>query len=207
ARRSPVMSARMTYLVLNPSWNVPHKIAVQDKLPQFRDNPALLEQQGFEVLSGWAENAQPLDPDAIDWATLGPRNFPYRLRQRPGPQNALGRVKFMFPNKFDVYLHDTPARELFSREERAFSSGCIRVEHPLALALALLRDDPAWTPSALENAVAQGTERIVKLPQPILVHLLYWTAWVDPAGRLRFRRDLYGRDALLSEALREADGV
>ncbi len=206
ARRSPVMSAPMTYLVLNPSWNVPHKIAVQDKLPLLKKDPSVLSRQGYEVYRGWGPDASPIDPAIIDWSTLSPEQFPYRLRQQPGPENALGRIKFMFPNKFDVYLHDTPTKSLFARTERAFSSGCIRVEQPVALALALLKDDPNWTQDSLEAAFSRGREQVVHLKQPVPVHLLYWTAWVETNGTARFLRDIYARDERLDSALRLADG-
>jgi murein L,D-transpeptidase YcbB/YkuD len=131
------------------------------------------------------------------------RNFPYRIRQEPGEMNALGRVKFMFPNKFSVYLHDTPARELFGENSRAFSSGCIRLERPLDLAALLLHDDPQWSREQIDAFVGNGVERMVRLPQPIPVHLLYWTVWVDDAGALQFRDDIYGRDAPVLRELRE----
>ena len=205
ARRSPVISEMMTYLVLNPSWNLPHKIAVQDKLPLIQKDPGILDKLGYEVYRDWSVDSTPVDWRTIDWPSLGPGYFPYRLKQRPGPENALGRIKFMFPNKFDVYLHDTPAKELFARSERAFSSGCIRVERPVELALALLGDDPKWTAETLEAALDRGTEQVVRLKQSVPVHLLYWTAWVDESGTLRFRRDVYGRDERLDQALRLAD--
>lgn len=207
ARRSPVMSELMTYLVLNPAWNVPHTIAVRDKLPQFKRNPSLVESEGFELYDGWDANARPLNAAEIDWQRLGTDRFPYRLRQRPGPNNALGRIKFMFPNKYNVYLHDTPRKDLFAKSERAFSSGCIRIEKPLLLAVALLKDDPTWTLDSLERMVATGKERVVPLPRPVPVHLAYWTAWVELDGQLQYRRDLYGRDRLLDEAMRLADAA
>jgi murein L,D-transpeptidase YcbB/YkuD len=141
----------------------------------------------------------------VDWSRVTARNFPYRLRQGPGPANALGRVKFMFPNKFSVYLHDTPAQELFGKEARAFSSGCIRLEAPLVLAELLLADNPAWPRSAIDAAVASGREQTITLGAKIPVHLLYWTAWIDPEdGLLNFRDDIYGRDIPVLRELRES---
>lgn len=139
-RQTPVFSDQISYLVFSPYWHVPHSLATQDKLPVFQKNPDLVAQQGFEVFRGWGAGAQPIDPSTIDWQRLSAANFPYRLRQRPGPQNALGQVKFMFPNRHSVYLHDTPTRGLFRRSERGFSSGCIRVERPAELAAYLLED-------------------------------------------------------------------
>lgn len=202
-RRTPVFTARMTYLVLNPDWNVPHRIAVRDKLPLIRQDPDYLRRQGMRVLTGWGPQGHELDPGALDWDRYSAAYFPYRLRQDPGPQNALGRIKFMLPNPHDVYLHDTPARELFRHPVRAFSSGCIRLERPLDLAEQLLGDAPGWDRAALEAAIASGVTRNVVLPEPIPVYLLYQTAWVDEAGGVQFRDDVYGRDAKLERALRD----
>jgi murein L,D-transpeptidase YcbB/YkuD len=123
------------------------------------------------------------------------------LRQDPGPWNALGRIKFMFPNGHDVYLHDTPARALFEHAERGFSSGCIRLQEPLALADWLLAGNPRWSPEALRAAIDSGQTRTVNLREPVPVYLLYWTAWVDSDGTVQFRRDIYDRDAPLAAAL------
>ncbi|MDH3216531.1 MAG: L,D-transpeptidase family protein, partial [Candidatus Krumholzibacteria bacterium] len=144
-RRTPVFSATMTYLVFSPAWEVPPTLAVQDILPQIQADPSYLAQKGFKVLHGWGAQEREVDPTTLNWQEFSRSYFPYRLRQAPGPQNALGRVKFMFPNKFNVYLHDTPGRDLFAKSVRAFSSGCIRIEHPEALAQCLLACDPAWS--------------------------------------------------------------
>ena len=202
-RRTPVFSDTIRYLVLNPSWEVPTRIATQDKLPLIRQDPAYLANQGYELLQGWGADERRVDPMSIDWAAMTARSFNYRLRQSPGPLNALGQVKFMFPNSFSVYLHDTPSRELFGEDARAFSSGCIRLEQPLELAALLLGDDPQWTRGAIDGAVADGRERTVSLRRPIPVHLLYWTVWVDDNGVLQFRDDIYGRDGPVLNELRE----
>lgn len=201
-RRTPVFSDRMTYLVLSPRWNLPHKIAVQDKLPLIKKDPSYLASHGMRVFQGWGGDARELDPAAVDWSRLTAGNFPYRLQQDPGPLNALGRIKFMFPNKFDVYLHDTPSRDLFDKTSRPYSSGCIRIEKPLELAEYLLREVPGWPPEKIREAVAGWKEQTVKIPRPVPVHLLYWTVWVDEESRLQFRDDIYGRDAKLDEVLR-----
>lgn len=202
-RKTPVFSARMTYLVLNPYWHIPPKIAVQDKLPLIKEEGTYLKQQKITVFQGWGAEAQEIDPMTVDWEKVTAKNFGYRLRQDPGPQNALGQVKFMFPNKFDVYIHDTPSRELFIKSERAFSSGCIRIEKPIDLAVYVLRDDPKWKRENIIAAIERGVEQTVILPNPILVHLLYWTAWVDENEMIQFRPDIYGRDQRLWEALIE----
>jgi murein L,D-transpeptidase YcbB/YkuD len=203
-RRTPVFSGRIAYLVLNPYWEVPPSIAERDKLPLIKANPGYLTGQGYDLLQGWGEQERSVDPATVDWAAVSARNFPYRLRQRPGMYNALGRVKFMFPNKFSVYLHDTPSRELFGRDARAFSSGCIRLAAPLDLAELLLSDQPSWPRSAIDAAVASGIEQTVRLGRQVPVHLLYWTAWIDrDDGQLHFRDDVYGRDDPVLRELRE----
>lgn len=203
-RKTPAFSDRITYLVFNPFWHVPHGLAVQDQLPLIKKDSGYLQRMGFRVFQGWGADARPLDPATIDWQRLSAGNFPYRLRQDPGPQNALGRVKFMFPNRFSVYLHDTPARELFAKRARNFSSGCIRLERSAALAKYLLRGSARWTPEAVDRVMGGATvEETVRLPSPVPVHLLYWTAWSDPDGTVQFRSDVYDRDSRLLRALEE----
>ncbi len=202
-RRTPVFSDTMTYLVLSPYWHVPHNLAVQDKLPLVQRDPSYFTAQKIRVYDGWGTDAREIDPGTVDWSALSARNFPYRLRQDPGPLNALGSVKFMFPNQFNVYLHDTPARELFSRANRDFSSGCIRLENPLGLAQYLLANDRSWTPQTIRSVIDAGIERTVMLDRSIPVHLLHWTAWVDRNGIVHLRPDLYGRDSRLEAALHE----
>ncbi len=200
-RQTPVFSDQISYLVFNPYWHVPHSIAVKDKLPEFRRDPTRASAQGFEVLRGWGADATPIDPSTIDWERLSASNFPYRLRQRPGPQNALGQVKFMFPNPHSVYLHDTPARALFRRAERSFSSGCIRVEHPVDLAATLLRHNEGWSRERIQKVMTGNTEQTVLLTQKVPVHLLYLTVQAAPDQPVHFRRDVYDRDGAVATAL------
>jgi len=202
-RRTPVFSDRMTYLVFNPSWHVPPSIAVRDKLPEIRKNPGYLPKQRMHLYKGWGAETVEIDPDSVDWSRITAKNFPYRIRQDPGPLNALGQIKFMFPNKFNIYLHDTPSRELFSTTVRAFSSGCIRVQRPLDLATYLLRDDKRWSRQKIEEVLEKGEEQTVRLTSPVPVHLLYWTAWAEEDGTIQFRPDIYGRDTALYHAMRE----
>jgi len=202
-RRTPVFSAKMTYLVLSPYWHIPPRLATEDKLPLIRKDVSYLEKQKIRVFQGWGGEAEEIDAKSIDWSQITAKNFIYRLRQDPGPLNALGRVKFMFPNKFNVYLHDTPDRELFARTERIFSSGCIRIEKPIDLAVYLLKSDPKWNSETISTVIERGEEQTVSLPEPIDVHLLYCTAWADEDGVIQFRKDVYGRDIRLAEALLE----
>jgi L,D-transpeptidase YcbB len=191
ARSTPMFSDEITYLELNPYWHVPRTILKEDKLPILRSNPGLLSAQGIRVITPGGAR---LDPTAIDWSTVSVSNFPYTLRQDPGARNALGRIKFMFPNPYDIYLHDTPSRGLFKRPMRAYSSGCIRIEKPIDLAEFLLRGNGNWPRERIERAIAAGRNRSVALTQSVPVHLVYLTAWLDRHGRVQFREDLYNRD-------------
>jgi murein L,D-transpeptidase YcbB/YkuD len=201
ARQSPVFSSTMSYMVLNPYWNVPHKLAVEDILPKLADGVDYLINQRFKVLTDWSADAEELAPETIDWGLYNEHYFPLRLRQEPGKKNALGQIKFMFPNKFAVYLHDTPQKSLFTKFQRDYSSGCIRVENAQALASYLLSDSQVWTPELLSKTLEKGKRRVVHVPNPITIHLLYMTAWVDANGRLQFREDIYQRDSMLDRAL------
>ena len=201
ADRTPVFSDRMTYLVINPYWNIPPSIAKKEMLPQLRADPYSLLPKGIRVFASWAGTAPELDPGEVDWHAVDPRRFPYKLRQDAGGGNALGRVKFMFPNKFNIYLHDTPSKSLFNRTVRTFSHGCIRVEDPFRLAKLLLSDDPRWTPERFDQAIADGKRRSVSLPRAVNVHLTYLTAWVDRKGVIQFRDDVYKRDVSLTAAI------
>ncbi len=201
ARRTPVFSDQITYIVLNPAWNVPRSIMIKDILPKVMEDPGYLQEHSITLLSGWGDQAEQIDPQSIEWENVDPESFPYRMRQEPGPYNALGQMKFMFPNPFAVYLHDTPNKTLFHRMTRDFSSGCIRVEHPLHLAQALLAPTQTWDAASLRAVIQSGQTRIIRLPQPVPVHLFYWTSWVDESGQTHFRQDIYNRDAKLQTAL------
>lgn len=174
--RTPMFSSAMSSVVLNPSWHVPRSI-VPEVLARARRDPSYLQREGFETSPGSG------------------------LRQRPGPRNALGRIKFLFPNRFGVYLHDTSAPALFGSTVRTFSHGCIRIEKPFDLAVWAFRGDPRWTPDAIRAGIDAGRERTVPLPHKIPVHVAYWTAWIDDSGILRLGRDVYQRDAELARLL------
>ena len=199
-RSTPVFSAPMTYLVVSPYWQVPRGIAVRDILPAVKKDPSYLAERGFRVFEGYGGDQREIDPGEVDWKSLDARRFTYRFRQEPGNKNMLGRIKFMFPNRYNVYVHDTPLRELFLPARRDFSSGCIRIERPFELAEYLLRGDGRWTLDRLAAAATVDAETTIPLPEPIPVHVLYWTSWVD--SETEFRPDIYGRDAVLAEALR-----
>jgi murein L,D-transpeptidase YcbB/YkuD len=200
--RTPVLSDTMRYLVLNPYWHVPRNIAVGELLPKVRRDPTYLARYKVRVFPSSGLDDREVDPATVDWSATTPAHFPFLLRQDPGPRNALGRIKFMFLNKYHVYLHDTPARPLFEETQRDFSHGCIRIQQPIELALYLLRRDPRWNRGALLHALDEAVDRTVPLPEPMPIHLLYWTAWADGDGTIQFRRDIHGRDAPLLTALR-----
>jgi murein L,D-transpeptidase YcbB/YkuD len=193
---TPVFNDEMTYIVFAPYWNVPSDIAQNETLPSLLKDPAFLERSNMEIVDA---SGKTLDPASIDL------NSPdkYRFRQRPGTSNSLGLVKFMFPNQFNVYLHDTPAESLFARASRSFSHGCVRLEEPEKLAAYLLRDQPEWTPDRIAEAMHGQEERTVKLKAPLPVYLGYWTARVAGDGIVQFRKDVYGIDGRQTVKLAE----
>ena len=199
-RETPIFRSEMTYLVLNPGWTVPPTILKEDLLPKLRQDSSLLTEKRLTVID---HSGQEIDPASIDWSSVTLKNFNYNLRQRPGSNNALGRIKFMFPNNYSVYLHDTPSKNLFEASQRAFSSGCIRIEDPLELAELLLQSNDGWNRKRLEQEIATGQTRTVKLNQPIPVLLMYFTAEAREDSVILFRKDLYHRDASIVDALNQ----
>jgi murein L,D-transpeptidase YcbB/YkuD len=204
-RRTPVFSDKITYLVMHPHWAVPKTIAEKDILPKVKKDPSFLVKQGFKIFQGWGADTREIDPDTVEWQTVTAANLSFRFRQDPGPHNALGRIKFMFPNQFDVYLHDTPARELFAKARRDFSSGCIRIEKPAELAEYLLRNHPDWSPEKIRSALTgeENIEKTIELPEPVNIHILYWTVCVGKDDSIHFSPDIYDRDKALDDAMQE----
>jgi murein L,D-transpeptidase YcbB/YkuD len=191
--KTPVFSDEMETVVFSPYWNIPDTIVVGETAPAVARDRRYLDRQQIEIVRSTKDGVVRVDPSDVNWddaAELKQLSF----RQRPGAHNALGHVKFLFPNDYDVYLHDTPADDLFARTGRAFSHGCVRVEAPDVLAKYVLRDLPEWTDDAIRQAMHAGVEKHVKLPQPIPVHLVYFTARVDANGRLEVLKDIYGLD-------------
>ncbi|MFD2175407.1 murein L,D-transpeptidase [Rhodobacter lacus] len=198
-RRTPEFSDEMEMMVINPSWSVPRSITVKEYLPMMQRNPGaaghiqLVDSRGRTVSRG-----------SVDFSAYNARNFPFAMRQPPSQGNALGLVKFLFPNPYNIYLHDTPSKSLFQREVRDFSHGCIRVGRPFDLAYALLArqaDDPQ---GYFQKILKTGAETTVRLKEPVPVHLVYFTAWPNARGRIEYRHDVYGRDAALYGALAKA---
>lgn len=197
-RRTPIFSDTMRYVQFGPYWNVTRNIARREILPEVVKDRTYLVRNDFELVRGWGDDAPVVDPWSVSDAGLSSGR--YRVRQRPGPRNALGRVKFMFPNDYNVYLHDTPARELFDERVRAFSHGCVRVADPAALAEYVLAGREGWSPSRIRETLAAGERVRVTLADPVPVYLVYLTAF-EQDGALAFRADRYRQDDVLIEAL------
>ena len=200
-RQTPVFSGMMDHLVLNPYWNIPHTILVEDIIPKARNNQNFLKDKDIEVLANW-QSETTIATDTIQWGRFKNGRIPYRFRQKPGDHNSLGRIKFIFPNKYDVYLHDTPYRSHFKKKERAYSSGCIRLERPLDLAVYLLRDQERWMKEAIVETLNSMKNTTILLSEPVPVHLVYFTAWPHDDGQIYYYKDIYQRDELLENALR-----
>ncbi len=201
--QTPVFSDSIHYLDFNPFWNVTPSIARNEDLPALRKDSHHLVDRHIRLFSSWQPDAHELDSTAIDWHNVSRSQMSrYLLRQDPGPWNALGRVKFIFPNHHNVYLHDTPTRDLFRQTSRSFSHGCIRVSQPLLLALFCLHlNDEQWTMSAIEEIVDSGRRKVISLQNRLPIHLTYQTAWVDKNGTIHFNADIYQRDAKLLQVL------
>ena len=197
-RETPVFRSDIKYLVFCPTWTIPPGILEKDTLPAVKRDPDYLTQRNINAID---RNGNVVDQASIDWSKHSAGDLPYTLRQEPGPNNALGQIKFIFPNPHFVYLHDTPSRSLFDQTDRAFSSGCIRVEKPFEQAELLLNDPEKWNREEIKKAIESGKTRTVFLPEPIPVLLLYWTVEVSPGGEVYFKKDIYGRDEAVLEGL------
>jgi L,D-transpeptidase YcbB len=195
---TPSFRGAIRHMELNPLWHVPEKIAAGEILPKVKEDPDYLLAENITVLDTLGKK---VDPATVKWTSLDPATLPYRFRQEPGDKNPLGSIKFLFPNQWSVYLHDTPATKLFAKEQRALSHGCVRIEHPLDLANYLLRGQTTMTPEELDTQVKSGKRRWIDLKQTEPIYLVYFTAFVDRAGRPNFRPDVYGRDHILEQAL------
>ena len=191
-RKTPLLKSEIFQAKLNPDWSVPGKIAAIDMLKHELQDPGYFYKKNVRV---YTSDGDLVDPRRINWKDVkASGRFPYRLKQDAGPENALGPVKLDFQNDYAVFIHGTSAPELFVKQDRFFSSGCMRVEDPLGLAAFLLQDDPSWTRARVEEVVKSGVTTYAKLKRPIPLHVVYMTAWVDEAGQANFRRDVYSRD-------------
>jgi murein L,D-transpeptidase YcbB/YkuD len=200
-RQTPVFKADLKYLVFNPTWTVPPTILKKDVLPAIKRDLGYLKKKNMKVID---RSGKAVDPASLDWSKYSGKNFPYAIRQDPGPANALGRVKFIFPNKHFVFLHDTPSKALFARETRTFSSGCIRVENPFHLAEALLKDSLKWNLNKIGELIDSEKTKTVYLKKSIPVLILYATAFPSLEDEfVQFRNDVYSRDQAILKQLRE----
>lgn len=205
SRPTPLFSSALTWLEWNPTWTMPVSIAERDYLDRLRDDPTYLADNGYTLYSSWSADRVPVDATRIDWSTVGRDIRSFMIRQSPGPNNALGKVKFMMANSFSVYLHDTPSRHLFNRDQRLYSSGCVRVQDPMWLAEYLLKDNAYWQ-RIREGVLNSWQTTRVNLDTPMPLHLLYETAEVGPTGDLIVYPDAYGLDSRLTELLDELRG-
>jgi murein L,D-transpeptidase YcbB/YkuD len=195
--QTPSMVTAMTSVVLNPTWTVPPSIATKEILPKLRKDPNYLTSNNMHILEAFPEDSPQAQGAGLDWSKYS--KFPWRIRQAPGPDNALGQVKFTLSNQDDIYLHDTPRRQYFGRLFRALSHGCVRVERPVQLAQALLSSE--WAPK-VDDLITQAATKTLRLEKPLTVYLMYMTAWADEDGTINFRDDLYGHDGRLKAALK-----
>ncbi len=194
-RKTPSFRAELNEVIINPTWKVPHTIASEDLLSIIQEDPDYLTRQGYEVFNSWSAKAQPLNIQKIEWKKLDKDHFPYRIEQKPGPQNLLGKFIFLLPNAHDIYLHDTPSSNyaLFRERIRTFSSGCIRLEKPKALAEYFL-GPMGWSPEKIDRTIETGKETKINLYRPYPVYVVYLTSWQDPDTGVQFREDIYGND-------------
>lgn len=211
SRPTPSLQSEIRQLVFNPTWSVPPTIATEDLLPKVQRDPDFLSRGGYRVFTGWGAETREIDPATVDWAAQRADQLRYRFVQSPGPNNSLGRVKIVFNNPYDIYLHDTPAKSLFTLRTRMFSSGCVRVEEANEFADYLLAHYSSASDLTMEQILASPKTQAIDLETRIPIYVVYITAWVAEDGQVNFRRDLYGRDATVVEAIhrvdRAADGL
>lgn len=197
--KTPMFSHKIQYAEFNPTWTVPRSIAGNEILPKLRKDPGYLERNNYKVYTSWKADAPAMNPHSVDWNSVSSKKFPYMIVQQPGDNNALGLVKFLFPNKFNVYLHDTQSKKLFSQKARAFSHGCIRVEKPLEFAEKLF-GTRSLSQAKIAKILANPATQRVNLKKEVPIHLTYFTVWVD-GGKAKYHKDVYGRDTLVGNIL------
>lgn len=196
--RTPVFTSTMRYIEFSPYWNVPFSIATKEILPILKRNPGYLAGENMDLFAG----GRKVDPWSVNWNAVSPRTFKYYIRQNPDKNNALGRVKFLFPNKHNVYIHDTPSKHLFPKDVRAYSHGCLRLETPMELAEYLMHKDKGWSAQRTNNLERTKKNKRIKLDEPFPVYVLYFTNWVTPNGEVQLLSDIYGRDKVIAKAMK-----
>lgn len=197
AKQTTIFKGNISRIILNPYWNVPNSIINAEILPKLKQNASYLSKNNMEVVDN---DGHSINTSTINW-NLYKKNVPFIIRQKPGNENALGEIKFLFPNSFNIYLHDTPSKELFSKNKRDFSHGCIRVENPKKLAYYLLRDDKSWNQNTIDKVLKTNTETGISVNPNMPVYITYFTAWVDIQGNLNFRNDIYNMDDQLAKEI------
>jgi len=197
-KESPIFKGEMKYIVMNPTWTLPYSISTHETLPKLKKDPGYLSAKHMEIMD---RKGTVLNPANIDFNEYSSGNFPFIVRQKAGPWNALGQVKFMFPNKYAVYLHDTPSRGLFNQQDRAFSHGCIRTEKKWKLLMSLMDDESVWNMDKINKILKSGKTTTINLPKPINIYIMYWTSRVDIENNLYFMKDVYKRDPAVIKAL------
>lgn len=203
--KTPQLSSELTQVILSPYWNVPRSITTKEIIPELKKDPQYLVKNNMKLFGRLNNQTYQVNPDAIDWSTINPADSTFRIRQEPGAGNSLGQIKFIFPNRYSVYLHDTPARNLFAQPRRAFSHGCVRLEDPFGLAEVLLSSgDGAISKHDLRYLAKKSKSKIVALEQPVPIHITYMTAWADEHGVVHFRPDIYKRDSQFAASLYNA---
>jgi murein L,D-transpeptidase YcbB/YkuD len=199
--RTPEFHDQMTHMVVNPTWHVPSSITSKEYLPIMKTDPEFLISRGMRM---YDDSGVVVNPEDVDFAEYDEKTFPYSIKQRPSKSNALGLVKFMFPNRYNIYLHDTPSKNLFNREVRAFSHGCVRVQKPFEFAYKLLANQTSDPKSVFHSLLNTGDEHYVDLQNPVPIYLNYRTVFFDENGRMNYRNDIYGRDKNIFNALSKA---
>ena len=201
---TPIFSDTVEAIVLNPYWNIPKSIIQKEMIPKLLRNPYALKRKGIEIFTGWGADATPIDPASVNWAQYRYSNsVPFRFAQLPGRRNALGKIKFLFPNQFSVYMHDTPNKKLFKRNVRAFSHGCVRLSQPRELLKTFSTFEPNVDFEKSQKILQNKKKTYIHLPQKIPVDITYLTAWIDHNGKLQFRNDIYHYDKMQLQAYRK----
>ncbi len=206
-KATPIMRDTLQYLVFSPTWTVPKSIMIKEMLPQIKRRPNYFETHDLEVYTSYSRRAIPIDPETVDWQEVTPENFNYRFVQRPGSENPLGLVKFMFPNKMSIYLHDSPGKNLFNADKRTMSHGCVRIEKPFDLAMYVLSDQPKFDSTNIDSFMHIGVPKDVIVHQKFEIRFTYYTTFVDAEGNLNFRSDIYHHDEKQLEQVKEVVGL
>jgi murein L,D-transpeptidase YcbB/YkuD len=202
--QTPVFSAALTQVLLNSHWMAPEDIVEKELINYMKADSNYLRNNNMTLWREVRDSFVQVDPRTIDWPAMNDKTIDFRLRQEPGPQNIMGQIKFLIPNRFNIYLHDTPYREDFPKTNRMFSHGCIRLERPADLAEYVLKEAPPWTREKIDTVITRNLEQTIVLKKPIPVHILYYTAWKAIDGSVQFREDCYGLDRRLGWALQTA---